>query len=63
MAFWILNKKDNTPVICGSVIAVSEVTEISKDTLYDYFSRKKVSEFENENYRIVKTLIVRALRS
>ena len=63
MAFWILNKSDNTPAICGSVIAVSEVTEISKYTLYHYFSRKKVSEFENENYRIVKTSIVRALRS
>lgn len=63
MAFWILNKKNNIPAICGSVIAVSEVTKISKDTLYDYFSRKKVSEFENENYRIVKTSIVRALRS
>ena len=63
MAFWILNKKDNTPAICGSVIAVSKLTEISKDTLYDYFSRKKVSELENENYRIVKLLIVRALRS
>jgi len=63
MAFWILNKKDNTPAICGSVIAVSELTEISKDTLYDYFSRKKVLEFENVNYRIVKFTIVRALRS
>ena len=63
MAFWILNKKDNTPAICGSVIAVSELTEISKDTLYDYFSRKKVLEFENGNYRIVKLPIVRALRS
>lgn len=63
MAFWILNKKDNTPSICGSVIAVSELTEISKDTLYLYFSRKKVSEFENENYRIVKLYIIRALHS
>ena len=63
MAFWILNKKDNTPTICGSVIAVSELTEISKDILYNAFSRKKIKEFENENYRIVKTSIVRALRS
>ena len=63
MAFWILNKKDDTPAICGSVIAVSELTEISKDTLYSTFSRKKLKKFENENYRIVKTLIVRALRS
>ncbi len=63
MAFWILNKKENTPAICGSVIAVSDLTEISKDILYNYFSRKKVLEFENDNYRIVKTSIVRALRS
>jgi len=63
MTFWILNKKTNTPAICGSVVAVSRFTGISKNTLYDYFSRKKVFEFENENYRIVKTLIIRALRS
>ena len=63
MPFWILNKKNNAPTICGSVIAVSELTEISKNILYENFSRKKVSEFENENYRIVKTSIVRALRS
>jgi len=63
MAFWILNKKDNTPAICGSVIAVSELTGISKNILYQEFSRIKKNEFENKNYRIVKLPIVRALRS
>lgn len=62
MPFWILNKKDNTPAICGSVMAVSGLTEISKDTLYSTFSRKKLKEFENENYRIVKSDILRAFR-
>ncbi len=62
MPFWIFNKINNTPAICGSVIAVSELTGISKDTLYSAFSRKKLKEFENENYRIVKLPIVRALR-
>ena len=63
MAFWILNKKDNTPTICGSVVAVSEVTEISKNILYQEFSRLKKKEFENEEYRVVKLKIVKALRS
>jgi hypothetical protein len=63
MAFWILNKKNNTPIICGSVVAVSAVTGISKDTLYATFSRKNLNEFENENYRIVKLRIIRALHS
>ena len=63
MAFWILNKRNDTPIVCGSVVSVSEVTDISKDTLYDYFSRKKVPEFENETYRIVKLPITRSLRS
>lgn len=45
MPYWFLNKQTNTPEIFGSVIAVSEHTGISKDTLYDYFSRKKVSEY------------------
>lgn len=62
MAFWILNKETNTPAICGSVIAVSGYTGISKDTLYDYFSRKKVSEYSNAQFRICKVSIVRALR-
>ena len=63
MAFWILNKKNNVPAICGSVIAVSENTGISKDTLYTEFSRKKLKEFENDKFRIVKLSIIRALRS
>jgi hypothetical protein len=54
MAFWILNKETNTPAICGSVIAVSEYTGISKDTLYDYFSRKKASEYSNAQFRVCK---------
>ena len=62
MAFWILNKENNTPAICGSVIAVSEYTGISKDTLYDYFSRKKVSEYSNAQFRVCKVAIIRALR-
>jgi hypothetical protein len=63
MPYWILNKKDNTPAICGSIVAVSELTKISKDTLYSVFSRKKLNEFENTNYRIVKIKTTRALRT
>jgi hypothetical protein len=62
MAFWILNKKTNTPAICGSVIAVSKYTGISKDTLYDYFSRNKLSEYSNDQFRVCKVSVIRALR-
>jgi hypothetical protein len=62
MAFWILNKENNTPAICGSIVAVSEFTGISKYTLYDYFSRKKVSEYSNAQFRVCKVPIIRALR-
>lgn len=58
--FWILNKKDNTPYICGSVQSASEVTNISANTLYNYFSRDKVLEVNIETYRICKLHVTRA---
>ena len=58
--FWILNKKNNTPAICGSVIAVSELTGISKNTLYLTFTRKKKIEYENDKFRITKTNVIRS---
>jgi len=63
MAFWILNKENNTPAICGSIVIVSNFTKIEKNFLYEVFSRKKLSEFENEKWRIFKTQIIRSLRN
>ena len=57
--YWLLNKENNTPAICGSVIAVSELTGISKNTLYTNFSRQKLSEFENSEWRICKIKVLK----
>jgi len=62
-SFWVLNKKTNEPFICGSIVAVNEITEINKDSLYEKFSRKKLTEFENEKWRIYKTNVIRSLRN
>ena len=52
--YWLLNIETNTPAICGSVIAVSQITGISKNSLYTNFSRKKLLEFENSEWRICR---------
>lgn len=63
MPFWTLDKKSNTPSIYGSIAVMSKHVGIPANTLYNYFSRDNATEFENENVRIVKTDIVRSLRS
>ena len=57
--YWLLNKKTDTPAIYGGVIAVSEVTGLNRNKLYGVFSRKKLTEFENEDYRIVKISVIK----
>ena len=57
--YWILNIETNTPAICGSVIAVSEFTGISKNTLYTIFSRKKLEEFNHLGWRICKRDVIK----
>ena len=60
MAFWILNKKNNDGAICSSIVSIMNFTGISKNTLYNYFSRKNKLEFENDNFRILKLKIIRS---
>lgn len=57
--YWIHNTETNTPAVCGSVIAVSQFTGISKNTLYTAFSRKKLLEFENSEWRICRVNILK----
>ena len=57
--YWLLNKTDNTPHIAGSVIAVKMITGIPKDTLYDNFGRRKQTEYNRDNWRIVKCQVER----
>ena len=63
MAFWILNKKNNAPAICGSVKAVHEYTAINISSLYTCFSRKKLKEYENINFRICKIPIMKICKN
>ena len=58
--FWLIDKQTNTPEILGSIKAICNRTDLKPDSLYTIFGRKKLTEFENERYRIVKTDIKRA---
>ena len=58
--FWTLDKQKNTPRIFGSIQAICNNTDLKPDNLYTIFGRKKLTEFENERYRIVKTEVKRA---
>ena len=58
--FWFLDKQTNTPEIFGSIQAICNHSDLKRDNLYTIFGRKQLSEFENEKYRIVKTIITRA---
>lgn len=60
---WVINKKNNTPYIFGSIVALAEKLEINTVTLYNHFSRNKKTEYENDNYRIVKCDIIRSVRN
>jgi hypothetical protein len=40
--------------------SLSNATGIKPDNLYTNFNRKGLNEFENDNYRIVKTDIIRS---
>lgn len=60
--FWFLNKETNTAAIFGSISAISTKVDINKNELYYQFSRLKKSEFENEEYRIVKCDVIREIR-
>lgn len=58
--FWYLDKQTNAPGIFGSISALCDHTGLKPDQLYYHFSRMKRSEFENENFRIVKCPVKRS---
>ena len=60
MAYIYLNKETKEARIFGSIIALSNATEIKPDNLYTIFSRNKAKEHETNEFRIVKTKIERA---
>jgi hypothetical protein len=60
MAYVHINKETNNIRVFGSIKGLSNSIKIPIDNLYTIFSRKKLKEFENDQYRIVKTKIERA---
>ena len=58
--FWLLYKQTNTPEIFGSIKAICNHTDLKPDNLYTVFGRNKLTEYENERYRIVRTDVKRA---
>lgn len=60
---WVINKKDNTPYIFGSIAALAEMLGLNPGTLYNHFSRNKKKEYENGTYRIVKCDVIRSVRN
>ena len=59
MAFWLLDKKENEPMIFGSISSICTHTDLKPDTLYSYFSRQNLDKYENDRYRIHKLPIIR----
>ena len=60
--FWILNKKTNEPGNASSVVALSTETRIKENSLYEHFGRKKLIEFNDDNFRICKTEVLKSKR-
>ena len=60
MPYVHINKQTNEVRTFGSVKSLSNALKIPIDNLYTTFSRKKLKEYENDKYRIIKTKIERA---
>ena len=60
MPYIHLNKKTNDLSLFGSLKTLSEKLNIDLYNLYYNFSKKKLKEIENDNYRIVKTKTITA---
>jgi len=58
MPYWTLDKKTQVGEIYANLLSVGIAFDIPKDTLYSYFSRKKLKEFENEKVRVIKCVAV-----
>lgn len=54
------NKETRKLRAFGSIKALSNALNIPIDNLYTQFSRKRLNEYENDYYRIIKTKIERA---
>ena len=66
LMYWIYNFDTQEKYIAGSIVAVSGITKIPKDTLYAHFSRKKETELNrvnNDGWIISKKEVVKSTAS
>jgi predicted NAD-dependent protein-ADP-ribosyltransferase YbiA (DUF1768 family) len=60
--YWYLNKQTNTPAIVGSIPVLVKLTGFTYSKLEYYFSRQKLTKFEDDVHRIEKLDVQRSLR-
>ena len=59
MAYIYINKETGEARIFGGITALCKAIGLKPDNFYTHFGRKRLKEFENESYRIIKTAIER----
>jgi hypothetical protein len=57
MPYWTLNKETNQAGISTSLKKLADSFKLEPEPLYYHFSRKKLTEFENDKIRIVKVVL------
>ena len=57
--YWILEKDTLHGAVCGSITSVSKVTGININSLYYYFSVKKVEKYDSSRWLVNKVELIR----
>lgn len=57
MAYLHINKENNKYRLFSSIKKLSNALKIPVDNLYTVFSRKKLKEYENNEYKILKVKV------
>ena len=60
MIFHYTNKATEERLVFGSIIAISQHTELKPDKLYYHFTRLKKIVYEDDTHYIKKTKIIRS---
>lgn len=61
--YLVTNKNTGKVELIGSIKSVAKFTGVKVDKLYEQFSRKKVTEFDTENFTIEKKQLLIAKRN
>ena len=60
--YLVTNKKTGKVEPIGSIKSVAKYTGVKVDKIYEQFSRKKVTEFDTENFTIEKKQLITSKR-